>query len=214
MAGMWALKTFAPEIRECCVYVRNKSRTMLSNRQLVRTIRDFVSTDSSAYEPVGARRMEEMKAIIGRLPGYSLSYFQRMAFDAMLRCVAPAVFFDCGPDELAVYFKKNRWEPMHQRMMFMQTSRRMGKTDIMTITAALLLYIVPNNPMLAWSLFNDTSAEFGKTVVRWLEDMGCASNRILHNDKRVLVMGTGPHDERLLTLLGAQNANVSFFFAL
>lgn len=208
---MRALVTFADEIAECCNYLETEQTAELQHRQMISSIKQFQAEERKMKMSVGAMRMDRIRHLISNLPGYTLSYFQRKGMDEMLRCVAPSIFADCDPDEMALYFEKNRWEPAEHKMMFMQTSRRAGKTDALTILAAALLVVVPNITLMCWSLFNDTSAFFGKTVVRWMLDMGCSDRKILHDKKRILMFGDGDNDERELTLLGAQNPNVSFF---
>lgn len=209
---MRALVNYAPEITECCQYLVSEQVADLHTRQLLPSIKQFQATEHKLQTSIGAQRMDRIRMHISSLPGYTLSYFQRKALDEILRCIAPSIFADCEPEEMALYFEKNRWEPAPHKMMFMQTSRRSGKTDLLTIVAAALLFVVPNIALMCWSLFNDTSAFFGKTVVRWLQDMGASPRRILHNDKRILLYGDDENDERELALLGAQNPNVRFMF--
>lgn len=208
---MRALVTYGFEIAECCHYLIDNQVAKLSARQLLPSIKQFQISANSKQQSVGAQRMDEIRHLISTLPGYTLSYFQRQGLDEILRCIAPSIFADCEPEEMALYFEKNRWKPVSHKMAFLQTSRRSGKTDLLTIVAAALLMVVPNVELMCWSLFNDTSEFFGKTVVRWLQDMGASSKRILHNAKRVLLFGDGDNDERELTLLGAQNPNVRLF---
>jgi len=211
---MRALVTFGAEIAECCHFLVDEQVAELGTRQLMPSIRQFQISENRIQHSVGAMRMDRIRILISCLPGYTLSYFQRQGLDEILRCIAPSIFADCEPEEMALYFEKNRWEPAPHKMTFMQTSRRSGKTDLLTIVAAALLFVMPNVMLMCWSLFNDTSAFFGKTVVRWLVDMGASPKRILHNDKRVLLYGDGDNDERELTLLGAQNPNVCFSFCI
>lgn len=207
--GLRPHNTYSNEIRECCSHILQRQRESKAGRRLVRTTMRYMQAPVSVYRPVGAERMQEIIRLANSIPKYNLSNFQRVCLRAMLICVAPAVFHDCGSDEEPNFFRKMGWKPMPQWMVFLQTSRRAGKTHIMTILAAALLMVVPEMDILAWSLRNETSKGFGKQVVVWLNKMGF-KGKIFCNDVRVeIVMPDG--ERRELALLGAQNANVIFF---
>lgn len=204
--------TFRNELRECCSSILNDYRKDMEGRRLVPTTARYLRAPVATYRAVGAERMQRIILLCNTIPGYHLSNFQRLCLKSMLICIAPAVFHDCASDEQPNFFRKMGWEPMPQWMVFLQTSRRAGKTQIMTILAAALLLVVPELDILAWSLRNETSKGFGKTVKTWLEKMGALDEgvTIWCNDVRVeLVFPNG--ERRELSLLGAQNAHVSLF---
>ena len=166
----------------------------------------------------GADRMDRIIHLATTLKGYELSFFQRCCMDAILPIVAPVVFKGCAAHELGEYLAKKRWKASLKRMIFLEISRRSGKTDLLTLLAAIFLVVLPALEMLGWSLYNETSALFGRTMVKWLVDLGLNETHSKHelgfsaSDGHVFVFTGDAADVRVIYLMGSQNPNVSFTF--
>lgn len=177
--------------------------------QFVRSVTAFMNKTHKTVAVSGSKRMERILQFCTSMPGYTLSLFQRDCLRDILRIIAPIVFKGCSAQDLAVYMRKTKQRVISQLMMFLQTSRRTGKTDIITMACAGCMVEIPNLEQIAWSLYNETSELFGETVVKWLLDQGYASKK---SKCRVRVFTADPSDVRVLRLLGSQNPHVSLIF--
>lgn len=179
----------------------------MEKTQLLPSIVRFMMNKQDEKLSSGAARAEKIIHLCTSIPGYTLSYFQRHCLDLIMGIIAPIIFKGCSAQEMAAYMKKAKQKMTKKRMMFLQTSRRSGKTDIITIVAAACLVVIPNLEMIAWSLYNETSELFGETVVRWLQDWGYG-HCIKKSKSRVRFFTEDPKDFRVLRLLGSKNPHV------
>lgn len=173
------------------------------------TVQQILLTRELVYKPSGAERMDKIVHLATSLPGYELSYFQRCCMDQILKIVAPVVFKGCSAQDLADYFQKTNRVMTRKRMCFMTTSRRSGKTDLLTIMAAIFLIVIPNVELLCWSLYNETAELFGRTMLKWIIDLGygdfarASTNHVIFTRTR--------EDVRTIYTMGSQNPNVSYY---
>jgi hypothetical protein len=199
------------ELFEISKQIRNDNNTNMQQKQLIPSITRFLMIKQEEKIFNGAARAEKIIQLCTSIPGYTLSYFQRHCLDLIMGVIAPIIFKGCSAQELAEYMEKTRKKATKQRMMFLQTSRRSGKTDIITIVAAACLVVIPNLEMIAWSLYNETSELFGETVVRWLQDWGYG-NCYRKSKSRVRFFTDDPRDFRVLRLLGSKNPHVKYIY--
>ncbi len=109
---------------------------------------------------------------------------------------------------MTTYLKKQGKVPTEQRAVFLETSRRSGKTDMLAIITAACLLVIPNLTMLGWSLQNDTSELFAETVAAFIVDMG--GGHLMRKSKQKVVVRSedDPSDIRIIRLHGSKNPNV------
>lgn len=184
----------------------------VEKRVLLPTYQQMMLRKSLRYIPSGAERMDRIIHLATSLPGYELSYFQRCCMDEILRVVAPVVFKGCSAQDLADYFQKTNRKMTRKRMTFMITSRRSGKTDLLTIMAAIFLIVIPNVELLCWSLYNETAELFGRTMLKWIIDMGYGQYARASSNHVILTMSKD--DVRTIYTMGSQNPNVSYYLFL
>ena len=162
----------------------------------------------------GADRMDRIIHMATTLKGYELSFFQRCCMDAILPIVAPVVFKGCAAHELGEYIAKKRWRASLKRMIFLEISRRSGKSDLLSLLAAIFLVVLPAIELLGWSLYNETSALFGRTMAKWLVDLGLVETHsktqmgFSASDGHIFVYTGAADDVRVMYLMGSQNPNV------
>lgn len=202
---MRALVSFSASLRELARILITEHTTEIEKRELRPSIERIMRSANLKFHPTGSMRMDRIVELATTLPGYELSYFQRCCMDAILPIVAPVVFKGCTSQELAAYMKKTNRKMVRQRMLFMQTSRRSGKTDLLTILAAIFLVVIPNLEQLGWSLYNETSELFGRTMAKWLVDLGYGMIAKVSHDHVILQIA--PDDRRTMYLMGSQNPN-------
>lgn len=212
--GFPAVVTHYSQLKECANYMKRRHSEHIRERQVNAPQIEFVRINELKTISPGADRMDNIRRLVSSVPGYQLSYFQKKALKAMYPRIAMAVFEDSDIREMQEYFRRNRWSFQKQRFFFMQTSRRCGKTQTLTLLAAAVLASIPHMEIVCWSLFNATSALFGSTVYQWLLDMGIPKTRINKNEERIIVHGDGPEDRRFIYLMGSQRPNVSCIYFL
>jgi len=156
----------------------------------------------------GADRMDRIIELITSIPGYEISHFQRKALDEILVCIMPVVFGKNTEREQAMYRRRMGWEACYWAMVFLQTSRRAGKTQTLAIVSAAVLAVCPHMKMIWWSLYNETAAASAQEIGGFLLDFGISNFKV--NQKRLkLVNPDDPRDKRVIALLGAQNPQVT-----
>jgi hypothetical protein len=203
---MRALVSFEPSLRELSAILINEHTSDVARRELRPSVDLALAESTVKVQSTGAMRMDKIIELATTLPGYELSYFQRCCMDAVLPIIAPIVFRNMNA-EIALYFKKTNRRMVLQRMLFMQTSRRSGKTDLLTILASIFLVVIPNLEMLCWSLYNETSELFGRTMAKWLVDLGYGHIARCSSDHVILRMAND--DVRTIYLMGSQNPNAA-----
>jgi len=95
-------------------------------------------------------------------------------------------------------------------MCLLITSRRSGKTDLLTIIVAILLIVLSNLEVLCWSLYNQTAEIFGRTVIKWIVDLGYGHCARVGKDHITFRYSEG--DVRTVYMMGSQNENVSYYY--
>lgn len=196
------------QISELCGHLTQEHASELQRRELLPTTEAFARR-STVRKIDGAQRMDKIMRLCTSLPGYTLSYFQLQCLHIILACIAPIVFKGCSAAEMATYLRKMNMGSTDMRMVFLETSRRSGKTDILAIITAACLLVIPQLGMLGWSLHNDTSELFGETVAMFINDMN-GKHRMGKNKARVYVRPEEGNGERsVIRLQGSKNPNVS-----
>ena len=202
------LASFGPQLRELASILKTEHTSEVEKRELKTSVEQMIIRKNMKIQAGGAARMDEIVRLATTLPGYEMSYFQRCCMDAILCITAPIIFRGGSAQELAEYFKKTNRKLTRKMMLFMQTSRRSGKTDLLTILAAIFLVVIPNVQMLGWSLYNETSEMFGRTMAKWLVDLKYTDSRIRVSNNHV-IFHAAPGDTRAIYLMGSRNPNVS-----
>jgi hypothetical protein len=95
------------------------------------------------------------------------------------------------------------------QMTFIGTSRRGGKTDIMTMCAAAILACVPYARVLYFSIFDKTCEVACNTVYQWLVDWGMRARIHSKSSLKITVYGDSPEDIRSMIFINGQSENVS-----
>ena len=203
-----ALVTFTPQLRELGGILETEHMSDVEKLALLPTVLRFIKRRHLRLVSTGAERMDRIIHLATTMPGYELSFFQRCCMDAILPIVAPVIFKGCPSHELGEYFKKKRWKTTLKRMIFLEISRRSGKSDLLSLLAAIFLVVIPQIEMLGWSLYNETSALFGRTMAKWLVDLG-QEEFFSVSDGHVFLKTGHKDDIRVMYLMGSQNPNVS-----
>lgn len=204
---MRALVSFEKSLRELSAILINEHTSDVARRELRPSVELALAESTIKVQPSGALRMDRIIHLATTLPNYELSYFQRCCMDAILPIVAPIVFKGCPQTDIGIYFNKTNRRMVRQRMLFMQTSRRSGKTDLLTILASIFLIVIPGIEMLCWSLYNETAEVFGRTMAKWLIDLGYGHVARCSSDHVILRMDKD--DIRTIYLMGSQNPNAA-----
>jgi len=207
---MRALVNLTKLLQEISCILITKRKSEVEKKVLHTSVDQFVIYKALKVKVSGAERMERIIHLATSLPGYELSYFQRCCMDEIIKIVAPVVFKGCSAQDLAEYFQKTNKKMTRKRMCFLTTSRRSGKTDLLTIMAAIFLIVIPNVELLCWSLYNETSELFGRTMMKWITDMKYDHLGRASNDHVILKMAND--DIRTIYLMGSQNPNVSYYY--
>ena len=209
-----ALVTHAELLSELGGLLMREHTTDTEKRTLYPTIVVLMKRRQVHVRSSGADRMDRIIHLATTLKGYELSYFQRCCMDAILPIVAPIVFKGCPAHELGTYMAKKRWKSSFKRMIFLEISRRSGKSDLLSLLAAIFLLVLPSLEVLAWSLYNETSALFGRTMAKWFQDLGVpeihskSSLGFSASDGHIFVYTGAGDDVRVIYLMGSQNPNV------
>lgn len=206
---MKALINYFPILNELSSILLTSHNGVVEKQQLRTTIQQYIIHKHLKTKITGADRMEKIVSLATSLPGYELSYFQRLCMDAILSIISPIVFKGESAQDIADYFRKTGRKLSKSRMLLLTTSRRSGKTDLLTIVAAVLLITVPNIEMLCWSLYNETSSLFGSQMEKWIIDLGYKS-QIQKAEGHIIFKSGYDDDRRTIVFMGSQNPNVIF----
>jgi hypothetical protein len=199
-------------MKELATIMETEHTTEVEKRSITSSILRFMRLRYLRVVSSGAERMDRIVHLATTMPGYELSFFQRCCMDAILPIVAPVVFKGCPAHEMGEYFTKKRWIATLMRMIFLEISRRSGKSDLLALLAAIFLVVLPQIEMLGWSLYNDTSALFGRTMAKWLVDLKYGPPHSSVSDGHVILKTEHQDDIRVMYLMGSQNPNVSLLF--
>lgn len=205
---MRRLVNYLADLREMAEILRTENTSEVERRQLSTVVEQAMMLRNLRVQTSGAQRMDRIIELATTLPGYELSYFQRCCLDATLPIVAPVVFRGGTAQDVAEWFTKTGRKMSLLRMAFFLCSRRSGKTDFLTIMAAIFLVVLPNLEQLGWSLYNDTSELFGRTMSKWIIDLGYEKFVSVSSD-HVIVTTEFSEDIRVMYLQGSQNPHVS-----
>jgi hypothetical protein len=208
-----ALSNYGPLIKELSTILITTHASAIERKVLRTTTEQMVIYRSLKVHVTGAARMEKMIHMMTSMPGYELSYFQRCCMDVALKITAVIVFKGCSAQDMADYFKKTGRELTRKRLTFWEISRRSGKTDFLTLFAAVAQLNIPNLEQLSWSLYNETAELFCRTMARWIVDLKF-QNRMRVSKNHLFIFTDDPADVRKTYVMGSQNPNVSLFFFL
>lgn len=147
--------------------------------------------------------------------GYDLSPFQKLCLRQAVQCMAQIICGNPPAHVLAEILRKYNLLMARTKMVFIGTSRRGGKTDIMTMIVAAMLIVCKNCKLLYYSIFDRTCELACETVVGWIHLMGYG-HMIYSKQKQkiVLVDPSDPSDKRTVMFLNGQSVNVKIFIYL
>jgi hypothetical protein len=210
---MRVVVTHAACLLALAVVLMTEYTSELEQMSLVPTAVRALCAGARRVQSEGAERMLRIMKYSTTLTNYELSYFQRQCMDAVLPIVAPIVFWGCPPYDMAAFFRRMEWTPRQQRILFLEMSRRAGKSDWLALVIALLLSNVPFLEMLGWSLYKHTSEGLGKTVVKWLEDIIKVNKltklRLHHSVDTISISNASEtSDERIIFFMSSMNSEV------
>lgn len=146
--------------------------------------------------------------LINNQQGYDLSPFQRLCLKQMIQCMAQLICGNPPANVLAQYLKKYNMMVARTKMVFMGTSRRGGKTDIMTQVVAAMLIVVPNVKLLFYSIFDITCELACETVVSWITKWGYEHMIYKQNKLKIVLRGEDAGDLRTVVFINGQSVNV------
>ena len=172
------------------------------------SVEQFMLSRTITVKVTGAQRMDHIIHLCTSLPHYEMSFFQRCCLDEIIRIISPVVFKGCSAQDLAEYFQKTGRKMTRKRMCFLTTSRRSGKTDLLTIVVGVCLIVLSNLEILCWSLYNVTAELFGRTVIKWIIDLGYGHYCKASKDHIIYRVSDG--DVRTVFMMGSQNPNVTY----
>lgn len=200
--------SYSREISACADYFKHEAATQVQRGQMIPLHESMSLVAREKPTSVGAQRMDAIISYIESVPGYELSIFQRMCLQEILPTIAPLIFGD-DTQGMIIYFRRFGWTPRRTKQVFLETARRSGKTDILTLVTAAVMRVYPNFTGIAWSLFNKTADLFGATVYKWLTIFGATNVR---RSPEHVIYEPEKGDKRVLVLVGAQNPEVRFLF--
>ena len=161
----------------------------------------------------GNVRMDNIMHQANNLKTFSMNLFQRQCLKEILQCMSPLIFGNPSADELALYLKKHNMSPPETSFVYAQTSRRAGKTYIMTLSAALILANVNHFTGLFFSLYEPTCILACNMVYNWLvNEMGIDKSYVHKTVLEIQVRGPESGDIRTLVFKSGQNPDVRIIF--
>lgn len=142
--------------------------------------------------------------------GYKMSYFQKLCLDKMLQIASPKILprASKNPKEFEDKLNKHGIAVPKKRMCFIGTSRRCGKSDVMTIFMSALLASVPHIKVLFYSTNAKICEITCATAAKWLADWGIPFHK---NKTSISVKGVG-NDIRQVDFVSGQSRNVSSIY--
>lgn len=207
-----AMLNHMPLVRELCAKLGSAHHQRQDQKRTRRSedlfMRDFVHRQVSW---TGDQRMAKIMQMCNTLPGYDLSPFQKLCLKEMLQCMSPLIFGNPPAHELAMNLRKYGMEVPRTQMVFMGTSRRGGKTDIMTMCAAAILAVVPNAKLLYFSIYDRTCEVACNTVYRWLMDWKMGHLIRTKSKLQITLQGDSVDDIRVIIFINGQSPDVSLF---
>ena len=207
-----ALANYSTEIHQLCRSLKDKHATEVEEMQTTEIVEGFFRNVIDKRKNIADDDcMERILDLINNQPnGYCLSIFQQMAIDRILELAAPLIFRKKSQHELVHSLKKWNMSPAETALMAMITSRRGGKTDAITMSAAVLLACVPDIEILYYSLFNPICKVACQTTAKWLRNWGLEKQgyKIRMNALSILVIAPDGN-RRIIRFVNGQNKNVS-----
>lgn len=205
-----ALTNFFPLVRETCDSLLKSHQQRVENVRLRRSEDQFLHDNAREQATwTGSQRMESIMHMCTTWANYELSAFQQMCLRKILECMAPVIFGNPPANELALHLRKHRMEVLGTQFVMIGTSRRGGKTDIMTMACAAMLAHVPHLQSLYYSLFDITCEAACNSVYKWLCEAGLKSRIKSKRKNRIVLRGDADGDERTVVFLNGQNPDVS-----
>lgn len=206
---MRKLIAFDEVFEEMCSVMTTEHTNEIDKLQLRTSVYKMMMYKNIRIKPSGAERMDRIVKMLTTVPGYELSFFQREVATVVLSMVAPVIFMGCSAQEMAMYMRNTNRKMTTKRMALLETSRRSGKTHIMSLLTAIFMLVIPNIEQLAWSLYNEVSEIYGRTIGQWLADLGTDATRFSVAKDHVVVKTDHCNDVRVIYLMGGQNPNVN-----
>lgn len=151
----------------------------------------------------------KMSYLINNTPNYSLSNFQQQMIDCIFEIAAPVIYRTKSNERLLAILQKYGLMPCYQQIMMAKTSRRGGKTDTLTMCAALFLLFIPEIKILYFSLYEDTCRVACSTVYSWIQKWGLTEK--VHKSALHIRYVNKNGLESLIMFITSQTTNVSFF---
>jgi len=203
-----ALTSFWPLVKETSDKLMKGFMAAREQEQLrdahVQFRSDFLD---AVEEETGDEKIERIKTMCNSIPGYSLSVFQDMCLHEILQVFSPAIFGFPNVNELRQKLKKLNMEVPKTKMTALNTSRRGGKTDILTMVAAALLCVCPGAKILFFSIYDHTCEAARQSILDWIELFGYSQN-LINNNKKTIAMRVNGAAAAYLKFVGGQNETV------
>jgi hypothetical protein len=206
-----AMVNHMPLVRELCGKLTETHLAHLDKERMRRSEDQFFLdyVDHQA-QWTGSKRMERIIDMCNNVPGYYLSPFQKLCLREGLQCFAPLIFGNPPANELALLLKRYGLTAPKTKMLFIGTSRRGGKTDILTLLAAAILLNVPFVKLLYFSIFDHTCEVACNTVYQWICDLGFRHLVLRKSKKKLVLKGDTPEDTRYIMFINGQSPDVRF----
>jgi hypothetical protein len=150
-----------------------------------------------------------MNQMLHRLESYVFSAFQQNMIDEILRMCSNHIMRGMTEDKKVALLAKNNMVSPEQQIFYGRTSRRGGKTDTLTVCAALFLIFIMDIKILYFSLYEGTCKIACNTVQTWLNKFGFKKN-IDYRATSLNIKFISTRAE--ITFITSQTPNVRNFF--
>jgi hypothetical protein len=147
--------------------------------------------------------------LINNQQDYDLSQFQRLCLKQMIKCMAKIICENPPAHILSRLLEKYNMAMSKTRLVFLGTSRRGGKTDIMTMLVAAMMIVCRHCKLLYYSIQETTCILACTTVASWICRWGYSDIIISKNATKIVLKGQDENDTRSCTFLTGNSPNVN-----
>jgi hypothetical protein len=195
---------------EVCYNFQKKHDTE-ENRKSVKTVSDQFDETYMRHETGWAddENIAKIMNLCNSQSNYDLNPFQRLCLKQMIQCMAQLICGNPPANVLALYLKKYNMAVAKTKMVFLGTSRRGGKTDIMTMVVAAMLIVCPNVKLLYYSIFDRTCEVACATVLKWIQAWGYGHMVTVKRKMQLTLQGESETDKRVVIFINGQSVDVN-----
>lgn len=172
------------------------------------------SIDQTSGENGDARKQDaggnigRVLDLISNQEKYNLSPFQKLSLKEVIKCFAPMMCENPPVDKLREILARYNIPLLVNKLVFLLTKRRGGKTDLFTMVVAAILIVVRDAKMLYYSLFDLTCQVACETVEMWIRKWGYG-HMIYKKNRFEITLEDEYGNRRHVQFINGQSPNVN-----